>query len=109
MGGPLYPFDPNDPDDADNRTAAEHYIFVRLMRSDAEAPGYVNAFTGFFAPGGYYVAKKTHAWQFLTGRNTSPASLEQAFWGVAAWWDSFRDNFNKFIDVTPGQNCGCTK
>jgi len=103
------PYDPNDFNDADNRTAAEHYIFVRDMRYDGGAKGYLNAWLGWAAPSIYFWAKATHIWQVMMDRKTSPASSTQARWGAKAWWDSFDDNFNQFSSFAPNNSCGCSQ
>jgi RHS repeat-associated protein len=79
----MRPYDPKDPYDAGNRTAAEHYIFVRSVRNEGGG-GYLNAWLGWAMPSGYYWAKRTGAWLLIMGRKTSPTSGNQVRWGAKA-------------------------
>jgi hypothetical protein len=93
--------------DADNRTAAEHYILIRLLRHDDGLRGVAHVVSGYYWPLGYYLAKKTEIYQTLSGRKTSAASLVQLEWGTIAWSDAFDANTNKQISLEPGDDCGC--
>jgi RHS repeat-associated protein len=80
--------------DADNRTAAEHYIFGRYLASEEWAinEGSGMASAAYISTGAawgpvYQAAKYTGIWQKFRGQ-TSPASLNQLKWEQAAWWDS---------------------
>ena len=93
--------------DADNRTAAEHYIFARYMRDSGGAAGTLHAATGALWAGWYFSAKYVGLWDAASGKKTSPASTIQKDWGDRAWWDSFPDNLDKTIPINPGDDCGC--
>ena len=93
------------PADDDERTAAEHYIFGRLIRADGGVLGNLNLWTGQFWPSLYQGAKWSGAWP----GKTSPASELQWWWGNQAWVDSnldIRRKSEKRIPSNPGE-CGC--
>jgi hypothetical protein len=81
MGG----FDRSDPFDANNRTAAEHYIFGRFLASGGMGTAAKNAYliTGGYWALGYQIAKKIGFYP-----TSSPASSVQLYWGSVANTDA---------------------
>lgn len=106
------PFDPNDPFDDDNRTAAEHYIFGRYIGSGGE--GGVHGWTvaiayrlsGSFWGFGYQGAK-----EFGLKPSASQGSFTQLVWESNAYLDTIApSNSMKAFAGKPdgsGANCGC--
>ncbi len=92
--------------DADKRTAAEHYIFARMLRNDNTVGSYLFAATGLVWSNIYYTAKYTGAWEFYTGEKASPASLLQADWGRFGWIDGWNIRGVQAYRRTPG-SCKC--
>jgi len=94
-------FDLKDPLDADNRTAAEHYIFGRAMG---------NGNVGLPVMGVYLLAGNYSAvyWQGKKSLGLAPksskASINQAYWETVAWTDAW--GATKYFNGEPGK-CSC--
>jgi RHS repeat-associated protein len=94
-------FDPSDPMDADNRTAAEHYIFGRYLKNGdagiATAAAYVvsGGYWGF----GYQGAKMAGLFP-----HASPPSYAQLYWEEKAYTDAI--GLTGTFSGSPGK-CGC--
>jgi len=110
MGGPLYPFDASDPHDADNRTAAEHYIFARnIGRGGPGSASDVTLAVGYWVFGGFsgyiYQGFKARPDNY---RKTSPASLTQLYWEEAGYIDTITFGLANYFPGNPGE-CSCSE
>jgi hypothetical protein len=94
-------FDPYDPMDADDRTAAEHYIFGRYLASGGLGVGTRIAYvlSGSYWAFGYEAAKASGFYP-----NASPSSYAQLYWGEKAYTDAV--GLTETFTGSPG-NCGC--
>jgi hypothetical protein len=101
------PFDPTDPMDDDNRTAAEHYVFGRMVGSGEEDGAYDRAMTGAYSVTGsywgyfYQAAKRAGLYP-----KASPSSYAQLYWEEKAWSDSVGLT-NTFAGAPGGAGCDC--
>ncbi len=100
--GKFGPYDTTDPFDADNRTAAEHYIFGRFMGSgEANIIGTVAyLFSGGYWGFGYQAAK-----QFGLYPSASNPSYAQLYWEEKAYTDTL--GISNMFGGRPGSSCGC--
>ena len=97
------PYDPNDPMDADNRTAAEHYIFGRsLGNGDAG----LSVATAYWTTGAYWVFAYQGAKMLGFYPNASSPSYAQLYWEAKTYTDTL-----DITDVFSGKprECGCGK
>lgn len=93
-------FDTSDISDADNRTAAEHYIFGRsVMDSDRLIDKIAYGATGSYLSLGYQGAK---ALGFYS--HASPASTTQLSWELKSYTDSL--GWTHYFSKIPGA-CKC--
>ena len=94
-------FDPSDPMDADNRTAAEHYIFGRYLGSGGAGAAAATAYlaTGAYWGFGYQGAKMAGLYP-----NASPPSYAQLYWEEKAYTDAI--SLTRTFSGSPGK-CGC--
>ena len=97
------PFDPSDPMDDDNRTAAEHYFFARYIGS-GEA-GIIPA-VAFWASGSYWVYGYQVAKMMGLYPNSSPPSYAQLYWGARGYTDAVGLT-ETFRGKPGGSNCSC--
>jgi len=95
------PFDPNDPMDSDNRTAAEHYVFGRYLGSGGQGLAAQAAYltTGMFWGFAYQGAKQVNLYP-----NASPPSYMQLYWEENAYTDA--TGLTSTFAGTPGGAAG---
>ncbi|MES2740714.1 MAG: RHS repeat-associated core domain-containing protein [Pseudomonadota bacterium] len=101
--GKMGNFDPNDPFDDDNRTAAEHYIFGRYLAAGEGGRVVQVAYvaTGMYWGYGYQGAKQVGLFP-----KASPPSYAQLYWEEKAWTDSV--GLTKTFPGGPGgSGCAC--
>ncbi|MGC5859771.1 RHS repeat-associated core domain-containing protein, partial [Ralstonia pseudosolanacearum] len=96
-------FDQNDPMDPDNRSAAEHYIFGRYLRSGGGGAAVkvtymlIGGYLGYGYQGSKMIGLFPHA---------SQSSYAQLYWEEKAYTDSI--GLTSIFPGSPG-NCGCEK
>jgi hypothetical protein len=94
--------------DADNRTAAEHYLFGRSMGNGDGGSTLRAAYmaTGWAWATGYQGWKAVGGGSLVGGGgDASPPSMDQWQWGNAGWYDSW-DPRSPFYVPKPFGSCG---
>ena len=79
---------PIDQEDADNRTAAEHYIYARGMMTEKKLVTYFYKGLGIYFNEGYQMLKLPAS----SLMKASKPSLNQLYWENSGWWDHWGYN-----------------
>jgi uncharacterized protein RhaS with RHS repeats len=101
------PFDSSDPSDADNRTAAEHYIFGRYLASGGQG---LVAQVAYLASGSSWGMLYQGAKAAGLYPKASAASLHQLVWEEMAYMDSTNPAGPSGFTGSPGRGvsgCDC--